>query len=86
MATVGSSTPVKNSSIDSATFKANYKKNVGQDFDTRCFDGKTETASANSGGGSGGGNSDPLGFISTAIGFVTNPVATITSLLTGKNT
>ncbi len=81
--------PVKNSTIDPATFKANYKQRLGQDYDTRCFDGKKEAAIADK--DSGGGGSNLLAFLKPAVGFMTaaanfmsNPVGTVASLLTGK--
>ncbi len=84
--TVGN-TSATSAAEQAAKFKTNYLKNVGHSFDdhswlTDCD--KSSTTSSSDTSSSGGGGSNPLSFITTAISFVSNPVATIVSLATGK--
>jgi hypothetical protein len=70
---------------EASTFWKNSSKATGLKVGWTADDYRNGTAT-NAKEGSGGGGSNPLALLSTAVGFVTNPVATITSLLTGKNT
>ena len=63
--------------------KANYKTNTGRDFGSDPRDWcQAPTAKS---GDSGGGGSNPLSILSTAVSFISNPIGTGISLLTGKS-